>query len=107
MKKAMFRTSDKARNAANNGSRPWDMWTRYTVLVQVKRQCPELFGAAKALSDNDLLGTISPCVDRVHTWCDGRKAHYKFCAWRLMAKLGMDAEAKAWRIARNGKDWER
>lgn len=105
MKKAKLRTSNRARYAADHGSRPMDMWTRYTVLVQVKRQCPELFAAAKQLSESDLLETVSPYVENVYTWADGRKAHLCFSAWRLMAKLGMDADAKAWRIAHNGKDW--
>ena len=105
MKKATLRTSNKARHAADHGSRPMEMWTRYTVLVEVKRLCPELFEAARKLSESELLSTISPYIDRFCTWCDGKKAHLRFSPWRLMAKLGMDAEAKAWRIAHNGKDW--
>jgi hypothetical protein len=51
MKKILTKTSKDARFAADHGSRPMDMWTRYTVLVQIKRQCPELFDAAKKLTE--------------------------------------------------------
>lgn len=102
-----FKTSRNARKAADNGVRPMGMWTKYTVLIEVKRKCPHLFDAAKQLSEAELLGAISPYLtDRdVHTWVDGRKGHLHFSPWRLMEKLGLHAEAKDWRREHNGRDW--
>jgi hypothetical protein len=103
--KKLLKTSKKARFAADHGSRPLDMWTRYSVLVAVKRQCPELFCAAKRLSDSELMACISPYVAGFHTWCDGVMAHHRLSPWRLMDTLGLDDEAKAWRIAHHGMDY--
>lgn len=103
--KHLQKTSKKAQYAADHGSRPLHMWTRYSVLVEVKRQLPELFDAAKNLSERELRACISPYVERFHTWCDGVMAHHRFSPWRLMVTLGMDADAKAWRIAHHGMDY--
>lgn len=102
-----FKTSKNARKAAENGVRPMDMWTKYTVLVEVKRKLPHLFDAAKQLSEDELLGAISPFfTDRdTHTWVDDRKSHLHFSPWRLMEKLGLHDDAKNWRREHSGRDW--
>lgn len=90
------------------GARPWIMWTRTAILIQIKRLLSrEDFELAKKLDTGTLFLSISPIIFSNHQWRDGIVlGHYVFSPYRFYAAIGRSDLALQYKRSHSGKEYD-